>query len=148
MRIAFDLDDTLIPTTQDFSVGSRHCIFPMKLMFRERIRSDAPPLLCELSLEHELWIYTTSLRSERYVKCWFRLFGISISHVVNHDVHVRHVTNTSFSQYSKAPKLFGIDLMIDDQIGVEVECAQQNCRSVIITPSDNDWVIKVRSAVL
>ena len=146
MRIAFDLDDTLIPTTTPFSVGSRKLKFPMGLFFKEELRLGAPELLKKLSLDHELWVYTTSLRKESYVKAWFKLWGVKITFVINHTRHREAVSgNSIYSRFSKAPKLYDIDLLIDDLPGVEIECNQQGSSSLIISPDDNDWVEKILS---
>nr|WP_087026566.1 hypothetical protein [Thaumasiovibrio subtropicus] len=148
MRIAFDLDDLLIPTTQDFSVGSSKLPFPLSLLYREELRNEAASLLKELGRNHELWIYTTSLRSSFYIKSWFKIWGVRIDKAINqteHDSVVRK--HRQYSCYSKAPKYFGIDLMIDDSEGVGIECTRQGCQSLVLSPKDNSWAGKVRSMV-
>ncbi len=148
MRIAFDLDDTLIPTTTQFSVGSRKLGFPASLLFKEELRLGAPELLRKLSLEHELWIYTTSLRKEAYVKAWFKLWGVKIAYVINQTKHKEAVSgNSMYSRFSKSPKFYDIDLLVDDLPGVEIECNQQGSNSVIVSPDDDEWAQKILSRV-
>ncbi|WP_431686138.1 hypothetical protein [Hahella sp. NBU794] len=148
MRIAFDLDDTLIPTTGPFAAGERRLGPPAGLWFREALRTGAPALMQTLAKDHEIWIYTTSLRKPWLVKAWFRLWGVRIGEVVNQDDHREAVAaNQRYSRFSKAPRLFGIDLMIDDLPGVGIECERQGCRSVIVAPDDPEWVEKVLVSV-
>lgn len=147
MRIAFDLDDTLIPTTE-FACGSTAASYPLLFFFQERLRNGSKELLKEISKKHELCIYTTSLRKPFYLKCWFRSFGVKLKTVINQDVHNKYIKkNPSFAIYSKAPKLFGIDLLIDDLPGVGIECEKQGCDYLIIDPSDELWVQKIRAKI-
>jgi len=73
-KIAFDLDDTLIPTTTTF-------------FFKEELRVGTIALMKELSYEYALWIYTTSLRSEFYLKVWFYSMGVKLEGIVNVQIH-------------------------------------------------------------
>jgi len=86
-KIAFDLDDTLIPTTTTFSVGSQKAPFPLNLFFKEELRVGTIALMKELSYEYALWIYTTSLRSEFYLKVWFYSMGVKLEGIVNVQIH-------------------------------------------------------------
>ncbi|MBU2709251.1 hypothetical protein KCM76_24865 [Zooshikella marina] len=147
MRIAFDLDDTLIPTTQSFVVGSEKMKWPYRLIYKEELRIGAVQLLVDLQIEHDIWIYTTSLRSAFYVKSWFKLLGINISGVVNQKSHNEAVRNTPRQRFSKVPPLFGIHLLVDDLPGVKIECEQQNCKALIIPPSEKNWVEIVKQEI-
>ncbi|WP_444995512.1 hypothetical protein [Aliikangiella sp. IMCC44359] len=148
MRIAFDLDDTLIPTTTKFSVGSKSLGIPANLIFKEELRNGAPELMKKLARNHEVWIYTTSLRKEFYLKMWFKFWGVRITSVVNQQEHNDAVKgNSVYSRFSKTPTLFGIDLLVDDLPGVEIECNTQGCESLIICPNDKNWTEKVAAKV-
>ncbi len=145
MRIAFDLDDTLIPTSHAFSVGSHQLGFPLNLIFKEELRTGAVELMQCLSEDHEVWIYTTSLRSQFYIKTWLYFCGVRLSGVINSQVHLKRVAHSKYSGFSKAPALFGISLMVDDSLGVRMECEWQGCNSIIVKPTDDDWVAKVKN---
>jgi hypothetical protein len=41
MRIAFDLDGTLIPTSNSFASGSQKLGFPVNVMFKDELRCGA-----------------------------------------------------------------------------------------------------------
>ena len=138
-KIAFDLDDTLIPTTREFATGSSLTRFPVSVFFRERLRNGAISFLKDLSSEHELWIYTTSLRSAFYIKLWFLFSGVKIHRVINGDIHRKSVRGTEYRHLSKAPGLFGIDYLIDDSPGVAHECRWQSTCCITIHPQDISW---------
>jgi len=146
MRVAFDLDDTLIPTTVEFAGGSTTLPMPMRLFFREPLRNGARELLADISRTHELWLYTTSLRHPIYLKLWFKFLGIPLAGAINQDSHQRTIRNASqHSGYSKVPQLFNIDLLVDDSPGVAIECELQGCAALIVDPSDLKWSDRVRS---
>jgi hypothetical protein len=97
-----------------------------------------------LSGGHALWIYTTSYRSTRYLRSWFRSFGVPISGVVNQQKHERIVGRQGPSKY---PPAFGIDLHVDDSEGVGEEGKRHRFSVVVVSPSDHDWVTRVLLAV-
>lgn len=146
-KIAFDLDDTLIPTTSSFAIGSQKSPFPLNLFFKEELRVGTVKLMQELSKEYDLWIYTTSLRSEIYLKLWFYSLGIKLDDIVNHQVHKKALKGTKYAHFSKAPKAFGISLLIDDSMGVKIECEKQGVDVLIVNEMDTEWVLRVKEAV-
>lgn len=147
MRIAFDLDGTLIPSNQAFACGSDQLNYPFRQLFKECLRAGAKKLIRDLAKDHELYIYTTSLRSPIYIKLWLQCFGVSVCKVINQDIHAATVSGTIYEEYTKAPVLFGIDLLIDDSLGVKRECDAIGCYAMIINPNDNNWVCSVRQAI-
>lgn len=148
MKIAFDLDDTLIPTNHQFSVGSHSLGFPLNIFFGEELRVGAVELMKNLSKTHEVCVYTTSLRSAFYIKAWFYFWGVKLHQVINNQIHTQRVANSKYSGFSKAPKVFGISVMVDDSLGVKIECEHQNCDSIIVEPTDNLWSIKVQKEIM
>ena len=93
---------------------------------------------------HQLWIYTTSDRPQRYLRRWFASFGIPIWGVVNQPRHVRVVGRQGPSKY---PPAFGIDLHIDDSEGVAMEGKQHRFRVIVVSPNDPDWAARVLEGV-
>jgi hypothetical protein len=97
-----------------------------------------------LAGRHELWIYTTSFRSPRYLRGWFGSFGVTLSGIVNQNRHERVV-----GRYgpSKQPSAFGIDLHVDDSEGVAEEGRLHGFEVVVVSPDDLGWAAKVLIAV-
>ena len=120
MKIAFDLDDTLFQTTKEFPTNNHW----VKFIFREKLRCGTVELLKNIHLQgHDIWIYTTSLRNEYYLRLYFLTLGIYLAGVVNYTKHMRRMKSVKgeFSNASKYPPTFGIDLLIDDSEGVKLE---------------------------
>jgi hypothetical protein len=149
MRISFDVDDTLVIYDPNSPV---EYVVPWwwSWLYREPLRFGASKLLRELQARgHELWIYTTSYRQPRYMRGWFRSFGVKLASVVNQDIHDQHVKKSQFPGYapSKYPPAFGIDLHVDDSEGVAEEGREHGFRVVVVSPTDVDWAAKVLAAV-
>jgi hypothetical protein len=148
MRIAFDLDDTLIPCAHDFPVEKP--TLRARLLSAEPLRRGAVALLRELRVGGcELWVYTTSLRNPFAVRLQFWAYGIRLRGVVNHDRHVRHLRGRypDPRECSKYPPAFGVDLLVDDSEGVRLEGQRYRFRVLWVHPRDADWAAKVRAEV-
>lgn len=147
MRIAFDLDGTLIPARG----GTESVRFaPLRLVFRERLRPGARQLLRDLAADgHDVWIYTTSLRSPLYLHAWFRLLGVCLGGVVNKLRHDAALVGAPVEVrgLSKFPPAFGIDLLVDDLPGVAVEGQRHGFRVAVVPAEGSEWVSVVRRAV-
>jgi hypothetical protein len=139
MRISFDIDDTLVcdpalPTEQHVPIWWRP-------WYAERLRQVTRELLRELlGRRHQLWIYTTSYRSPRYLRGWFRCLGVPVDGVVN---QVRHERTVGRRGPSKYPPAFGIDLHVDDSEGVAEEGRRHGFAVLVVAPDDPDWVGRV-----
>jgi hypothetical protein len=143
MRISFDIDDTLVCDSsvpvEQFVPRWRRWWYP------ERLRRGTRDLLRQLlDRRHQVWIYTTSYRSTRYLRGWFGSIGIPISGVVNQHHHERVVGRQGPSKY---PPAFGIDLHVDDSEGVAIEGRRHRFRVVVVTPGDADWTVRVLEAL-
>jgi hypothetical protein len=144
MRIAFDLDDTLIPSVYDFPTEQPPRLLLGRLLANVPLRLGTTRLLRTLTGPgHELWIYTTSYRSPFQVRQLFNIPGIRICGVVNGDIHSRSVRQGC----SKYPPAFGIDLLVDDSPGVMMEAERLGFRAILIRPDDENWVQAVLEAV-
>jgi hypothetical protein len=142
MRIAFDLDGTLIP-----GPGSPMRIERLgwlaRLISREQIREGAPGLLRALRRQgHEVWIYTASLRSPARLRLWFASFGVLLDGVINQTVHNTAMAGTS-NVCSKYPPAFGIELLIDDATGLLLEGERLGFPVVRILEDDSSWCSRI-----
>jgi hypothetical protein len=141
MRIAFDLDDTLIPSGPDLFPVERPRGVLGRFFAPESLRRGAPALMQVLvSRRCDVWVYTTSSRSQRYIKNLFRWYGIRLGGAINQEIHWEWFKQQHPARRcSKYPPAFGIDLLIDDSEGVWMEGQQFGFRVVHVRPDDPDW---------
>lgn len=141
MRISFDIDDTLIFCDKSRNGNS-------KLLNGESLREGTIELLRQLQVDHELFIYTTSLRRPWLLKLSFRLKGVRIRRVINQDEHQKLSRELGLSAMpTKYPSKFGIDLHIDDSEGVQIEGKQHGFNVLRISQDDDHWTRTVRNGI-
>jgi hypothetical protein len=102
MRIAFDLDNTLIRSGYDFVTEEPEKQILFLLLGKEKLRAGTKSLFqfCRNNLI-ETWIYTTSYRSEWYIYRLFWLYGIKLQGVVNQQKHNKYV-KTGTTKYPRS----------------------------------------------
>ena len=83
MRVSFDLDEVLFVSPETHKTEPP-LIFPLRILYKERLRLGTPALLRRLQeLGYEVWIYTSSFRSEKYIRRLFRCYGVRLDGIVN-----------------------------------------------------------------
>jgi hypothetical protein len=143
MQVSFDIDDTLVcaPCVPSEQLVPRW----RRLWYTEQLRRGTKALMGELLRRRcRIWVYTTSYRSPRYLRGWFKCIGVPIAGVVNQTDHDRIVGRHGPSKY---PPAFGIDLHVDDSEGVALEGRRHGFAVVIVSPEDPDWAARVIEAV-
>lgn len=141
MRIAFDLDDTLVPCLSALPTEPRP--WYGRLLSRERLRAGTRALMVELRRRgHEPCIYTSSGRSERSVRALFRAHGLTLGLVITGTDHAR-AGSDGCRACSKHPPSFGIDLLVDNSEGVVLEGLRHGFRVVLVQPFETDWADRV-----
>lgn len=144
MRIAFDLDNTLIRCNFNFPLEHPQRRWWARVVRGEDLRQGIQETasFCRRH-NHELWVYTTSYRSIWSIRLLFWLHGIWLHGVVNQQRHNREVR----VRCSKHPPGFGIDLLIDDSEGVRLEGERLGFRVLVVSPEDANWVAKVQQEI-
>jgi len=144
MRIAFDLDDTLLATTHDFPIELPIKKFWSYFFKYEPLRKGTNKLFSQCrNLNHEIWIYTTSFRNPIYIKRLFWLYGIRLDGIVNQKIHTQKVKQN----ISKYPPAFDIDILIDNSEGVKIEGERHGFKTIWILPNDEQWVENILSTL-
>lgn len=145
MIISFDIDNTLIPYSDEFEIEER--TFFTKLIRAEPIRKGTIELFRTLEKSgHQIWLYTTSFRSPMNLKKTFIAYGLNPSKIINEKTN-RAKLKSHNCNASKNPKLFGIDIHIDDSEGVGIEGKKYGFKTIIINPNDKDWVSKIKASI-
>ncbi len=143
MRISFDIDDTLI--CNPAIPSEQHLGWWRRWRYPEPLRRGTRALMAALiQRQCTIWLYTSSCRCPRYLKAWFASLGIPIEGVVN---QARHEHLMGWRGPSKFPPAFGIDLHVDDSLGVAMEGADHRFAVLMIAPEDPDWAEKVLAEV-
>ena len=144
MIVSFDLDDTLYVSPDNFKT-EKEPGFPFKLFYKERLRLGTKELFERLQADgFETWIYTTSFRSEGYIRGLFRRYGIKVGQVINGSRHMKEVQgNKTEPMPSKYPGKYRIGLHVDDDISVLQNGKTYGFKVFLIGPQDDEWVEKV-----
>lgn len=143
--ISFDLDDTLIPGAVPFDTEPHS--WWQRVRGAELIRKGTAGLFKTLQSQgHTLCIYTTSLRPPRRVKSMLAGYGIGVDRVITRQTHLDN-PGARHTGASKYPPAFGIDLHIDDSAGVAQEGARHGFQTLIVSPTQADWVAFVLDGI-
>ncbi len=144
MRISFDLDDVLFVDPKHFETEPP-LPFPLNRIFIERLRKGTPELINELQKEgFEVWVYTSSFRSERYIRQLFRRYHVQFDEVVNRDRHLREVQRDLHTPLpQKMPGFYQIALHIDDEDAIHQNARRYGFRTFKVCEPDDQWVEKV-----
>lgn len=141
MIISFDIDNTLVPYSNEFEIEQISLL--EKLIGAEPLRKGTKELFNYLEDRgHEVWIYTTSYRSIFNLRKTFQSYGLKPKRYINETIN-RKFLNSKNCKASKNPKLFGIDLHIDDSDGVAKEAQQYGFNTLIIAPTEVNWVTNI-----
>jgi hypothetical protein len=144
MRISFDLDDVLFVSPEKFETEPPPRP-PFNRFFTERVRKGTPELIRTLQKEgYEVWIYTSSYRSERYLRALFHCYGIHFDGIVNAQRHLREVQRDKKQILpQKMPGFYRISLHVDDEDVIIDNGKRYGFRTLRIREPDEHWTEKV-----
>lgn len=148
MRVSFDLDEVLFvnPATHKTEPA---LIFPFNKIFRERLRLGTADLIHKLQEEgFEVWVYTSSFRSERYIKTLFRLYNVRFDSIVNGTRHLKEVQGKRKELYpQKMPSKYRIVLHIDDEAVIATAGKAYGFKVYQLNADDDMWKEKILEQV-
>ena len=144
IRVSFDLDEVLFVSPNTHKTEQK-LLFPLNMIFKERLRLGTPSLIKELQeLGYEVWVYTSSFRSERYIRTLFLFYGVKFDGIVNGNRHLNEVQkNSSTILPQKIPSRYRISLHVDDE---EVICSwgrEYGFDTYKLEAQDDDWKDKI-----
>ena len=145
MILSFDLDDTLISKNK-FDLEKSNLF--QRFLGVESIRKGTIDLFKEIKKQkHQIYIYTTSYRSELRIKTTFYSYGIPVDFVINQQKHLKRMHKMDVN-CSKFPPIFNIDIHIDDSVGVEMEGQKYGFKTIIISETDENWTQTILSKII
>jgi hypothetical protein len=148
VRIAFDLDDTLIAGERPFASGLSPPGTLARGLCTEPLRKGTTGLLRELRRRgHEVWIYTSSMRAPASVRLTFAVEGLWLTGVVNDQAHREAERLSGLRWPVKYPPGFGIDPLVDDSAAVLAASRAHGFAVVHVTPEETRWVERVLARV-
>ncbi|MCR5832226.1 MAG: HAD family hydrolase [Lachnospiraceae bacterium] len=144
MRVSFDLDEVLF-VSPDTHKTEPALVFPLNKIFRERLRLGTPELIKTLqNMDYDVWVYTSSFRSERYIKLLFRAYGVKFNGIVNGQRHMKEVQgNRKQLLPQKVPSRYRISLHVDDESVICSLGRQYGFDAYQLDAQDDDWKEKV-----
>ncbi|WP_130734535.1 HAD family hydrolase [Flavobacterium sp. J27] len=145
MNISFDLDNTLIPYSDEFKTEKRNWL--AKYIGIEKIRKGTPNLIHSLQDQgHKVHIYTSSYRKKIKIRMTFKYYGIKIGKVVN-EFENRCKLNQLGITSSKYPPAFDFNVHVDDSEGVRIESEKFNFKAIIIETNDTNWDKTIKNKI-
>ena len=144
MRVSFDLDEVLFvsPKTHQVEPPPR---YPFNKIYQERLRKGTPELIHRLQeLGYEVWVYTSSFRSEKYIRHLFRLYGVRFDGIVNGNRHLAEVQRDNKTVLpQKIPSRYRISLHIDDEAIIASWGREFGFETYLLDAEDADWKEKI-----
>lgn len=144
MRVSFDLDEVLFVDPATHKTEPR-LPFPFCKIFKERLRKGTPELIHSLQkLGYDVWVYTSSFRSESYIRNLFWCYGVKFDGIVNAKRHLAEVQSHS-SQIlpQKVPSRYHISLHIDDESVICSYGKEYGFDAYQLDAEDDEWKEKV-----
>ena len=144
MRISFDLDEVLFVSPMTHKTEPK-LHFPFDRIYKERLRLGAPDLIRSLQkMGYEVWIYTSSFRSESYITNLFKHYKVKLDGIVNGNRHLREVQKDKKEILpQKIPSRYRISLHVDDE---EVICSwgrEYGFNTFLLEADDDEWKDKI-----
>ena len=117
----------------------------MKRAYIGWLRLGKPELIRTLQkMDYEVWVYTSSFRSEGYIRGLFHCYGVRFDGIVNGNRHMREVQkghSTTLPQ--KLPSRYRISLHIDDEAIVCTMGRQYGYNVYQLEAEDDQWKEKI-----
>lgn len=147
-RISFDLDEVLFVNPANHSTEPQ-LKFPFNRIYKERLRLGTARLIPRLQqMGCEVWVYTSSFRTERYIRSLFRHYHIRFDSIVNGQRHQREVQGDRKEVMpTKMPNRYGITLHVDDESIVSTYGQYYGFKVYQLDAQDDEWEEKIVNQV-
>lgn len=144
MRVSFDLDEVLFVCPDNHKTEPA-LNFPFNKLYKERLRLGTARLIPQLQEQgFEVWIYTSSFRSEKYIRRLFKHYKVKFDGIVNGERHEREVQAGHPDRMpTKLPSRYRISLHIDDESIVATYGRTYGFKVFQLDAQDDDWEAKI-----
>ena len=144
MRVSFDLDEVLFVSQRTHKVEPA-LPFPLNKIYIERLRFGTPKLINTLQkMGFDVWVYTSSFRTQKYIKHLFMFYGVKFNGIVNGQRHLKEVQGQRREILpQKVPPRYNISLHIDDETVICSYGSQMGFEAYQLDAPDDEWVEKI-----
>lgn len=144
MRVSFDLDEVLF-VNPDYVKTEPALSFPFNKIYTERLRLGTPELINELQdLGYDVWVYTSSFRSIKYIRRLFRHYGVYFDGIINATRHLEEVQKGHSNILpQKVPSRYGIALHVDDESVICSYGREYGFETYKLDAPDDGWKEKI-----
>ena len=144
MRVSFDLDEVLF-VSENTHKTEPPLKFPFCKIYKERLRLGTPQLINRLQeLDYEVWVYTSSFRSEKYIRRLFSFYGVKFDGIINADRHLKEVQRDNPTILpQKVPNFYHISLHIDDESIICTYGREYGFNTYQLDAPDDEWADKI-----
>ena len=144
MRVSFDLDEVLFVSSTTHKT-EKELKFPFNRIYKERLRLGTPELIKNLqNMGYDVWVYTSSFRSENYITGLFRHYGVKFDGIVNGNRHLKEVQKNSRTILpQKIPSRYRISLHVDDETVIASWGREYGFETYQLEAQDDDWKDKI-----
>ena len=144
MRISFDLDEVLFVSPETHKTEPP-LHYPLNRIYKEHLRLGTPELINELQkLGYDVWVYTSSFRTESYIRRLFRHYGVHFNGIVNGTRHQKEVQRDRKEILpQKMPGYYQITLHVDDETVICSMGREYGFYTYQLDAQDDDWKDKI-----
>ena len=142
--ISFDLDGVLFVNPDKIETEPPLSPFLMHF-YPDHLRKGTVQLIRDLQKENfAIWVYTSSYRTELYIKALFWHYHIKFDHIINGYRHDKEVQQNKKNRLpSKLPNYYQISLHIDDEEVVVQNGRDYGFRVLRVNGPDPSWTERV-----
>ena len=144
MKVSFDLDEVLFVSPNVCSTEPA-LKFPFNRIYKERLRLGTPDLIRSLQeLGYEVWVYTSSYRTESYIRHLFALYGVRFDGIINATRHLKEVQRDRKNMLpQKVPTHYHISLHVDDEAVICSYGREYGFDTYQLEGPDEEWKEKI-----
>ena len=144
MKISFDLDEVLFVDPETFETEPPLSP-PFNYIYRERLRKGTVYLINELQARgFEVWVYTSSYRSIRYIRSLFAHYHVKFDGIINMPRHLKEVQKDNpFILPQKMPGYYRISLHVDDEDVIAQNGRIYGFKTIKVCEPDDHWTERV-----
>lgn len=148
VRVSFDLDEVLFVSPKTHETEPE-LPFPYNRFYVERLRKGTPELINTLQeMGIEVWVYTSSYRSEKYIRKLFKHYGVRFDNIINAERHLKEVQRDRKDMLpQKMPGFYRITLHVDDETVIATAGKEYGFEVYELNEPDKQWKEKVISRV-